>query len=247
MKALDISQISFSYNSPADKSATGGNGYVLHNFSMSIEQGKIHALLGPNGAGKTTLMRVITGMLRGCTGEVFIFGNKIPDKKALLSIGYAPQAVSLYKTLTARENLNFFGAMAGLSDEKTAEHSNNVLAQTGLTAYAEQRIDTYSGGMQRRLNLAVALLHSPRLLLLDEPTVGVDPQSRNHIYETLMSLNASGMTILLSTHIMEEAARLCSEVTLLDKGEVIFDGSLREIDNLEKFFLEKTGRGLRDD
>lgn len=219
---------------------------ALRNFSMSVEQGKIHALLGPNGAGKTTLMRIITGMLRGYTGKVFIFGNKIPDKKTLLSIGYAPQAVSLYKTLTARENLNFFGAMAGLSDEQTAERSNNVLAQTGLTARADQRIDTYSGGMQRRLNLAVALLHSPRFLLLDEPTVGVDPQSRNHIYETLMSLNASGMTILLSTHIMEEAARLCSEVTLLDKGEVIFDGSLCEIDNLEKFFLEKTGRGLRD-
>ncbi|MDD5344180.1 MAG: ATP-binding cassette domain-containing protein, partial [Smithella sp.] len=106
---------------------------------------------------------------------------------------------------------------------------------------------TYSGGMQRRLNLAVALLHSPKLLLLDEPTVGVDPQTRNHIYETLINLNALGMTILLSTHIMEEASRLCSSVTLLDRGRAIFDGAMSAIDNLEKFFLEKTGRGLRDD
>jgi ABC-2 type transport system ATP-binding protein len=122
-----------------------------------------------------------------------------------------------------------------------------VLAQTGLTDHADKLVSTYSGGMQRRLNLAVALLHSPKLLLLDEPTVGVDPQSRNHIYETLMKLNSSGMTILLSTHIMEEAARLCSNITLLDRGKIIFDGSMSAIDNLEKFFLEKTGRGLRDD
>jgi ABC-2 type transport system ATP-binding protein len=246
MKALEISQINFAYR-PADGTRGDTDAYALRDFSMSVESGKIHALLGPNGAGKTTLMRIITGILQGYAGEVFIRGSKVPDPIALLSIGYAPQAISLYRTLTARENLNFFGAMAGLSDGQIARRAADVLAQTGLTAHAEQRIDTYSGGMQRRLNLAVALLHSPHLLLLDEPTVGVDPQSRNHIYETLTSLNASGMTILLSTHIMEEAARLCSGVTLLDRGEVVFDGAMSAIDNLEKFFLEKTGRGLRDD
>ena len=246
MKALEISGISFSYNSPADKSA-GGIEYALHDFSMAVEQGKIHALLGPNGAGKTTLMKIITGVLRGYSGEVVILGNKMPDNTALLSIGCAPQAISLYMPLTARENLHFFGAMANLSDEQIAQRSDEVLAQTGLTDHADKLVSTYSGGMQRRLNLAVALLHSPKLLLLDEPTVGVDPQSRHHIYETLINLNASGMTILLSTHIMEEAARLCSSVTLLDRGEIVFDGSMSAIDNLEKFFLEKTGRGLRDD
>jgi ABC-2 type transport system ATP-binding protein len=247
MKALEISAISFSYHSPADKSAASEMEYALRNFSMSLEEGKIHALLGPNGAGKTTLMRIITGVLRGYSGKVVIFGNKMPDNRALLSIGCAPQAISLYMPLTARENLRFFGAMANLSDEQIAKRSDDVLAQTGLTGHANKLVVTYSGGMQRRLNLAVALLHSPKLLLLDEPTVGVDPQSRNHIYETLRNLNASGMTILLSTHIMEEAAHICSSVTLADRGEMVFDGAMSAIDNLEKFFLEKTGKGLRDD
>ena len=246
MKALEISQINFSYNQPAGKSAESPE-YVLRDFSMPVESGKIHALLGPNGAGKTTLMRIITGALRGYSGEVFIFGNKMPDNRNLLSIGCAPQAISLYKTLTARENLHFFGAMANLSDEQIAKRSDEVLALTGLTDHAKKPVATYSGGMQRRLNLAVALLHSPKLLLLDEPTAGVDPQSRHHIYETLINLNSSGMTILLSTHIMEEAARLCSSVTLADRGVIVFDGAMSSIDNLEKFFLEKTGRGLRDD
>jgi ABC-2 type transport system ATP-binding protein len=246
MKALEISAISFSYHAKADQSAEG-NGYALHNFSMSVEEGKIHALLGPNGAGKTTLMKIITGVLRGYLGDIFIFGHKMPDQKALFSIGCAPQAISLYLPLTARENLHFFGVMANLSEEQIARRSAEVLARTGLNDHADKPVSTYSGGMQRRLNLAVALLHEPKLLLLDEPTVGVDPQSRNHICETLDHLNTSGMTILLSTHIMEEAARLCSSVTLLDKGEIIFDGSMSAIENLEKFFLEKTGRGLRDD
>ena len=171
----------------------------------------------------------------------------MPDNTALMSIGYAPQAISLYMTLTALENLHFFGVMANLSEEQIAKRSEEVLTQTGLTDHAGKLVSTYSGGMQRRLNLAVALLHSPKLLLLDEPTVGVDPQSRNHIYETMKNLHASGMTILLSTHVMEEASRLCSSVTLLDRGEIIFDGAMSSIDNLEKFFLEKTGRGLRDD
>ncbi len=239
MNALDISSITFSYE--------GATVRALQNVSLTVTDGRMQALLGPNGAGKSTLMRIATGQLRGYSGNVSIYGTKMPDRGALLSIGYAPQPISLYTTLTARENLRFFGAMAGLSDEQIALRSEIVLEQIGLTHHAEEQVATYSGGMQRRLNLAVALLHSPKLLLLDEPTVGVDPQSRNHIYDTLMELNAAGMTILLSTHFMEEAQRLCSRVTLADKGEVIFDGPMSDIDNLEKFFLEKTGRGLRDD
>ncbi|MEE9913352.1 MAG: ABC transporter ATP-binding protein [Deltaproteobacteria bacterium] len=239
MNALDISSITFSYE--------GAPVCALQNFSLRVQDGRIQALLGPNGAGKSTLMRVITGQLRGYSGDVFIYGNKMPDRSALLSIGYAPQPISLYTALTACENLRFFGAMAGLSDEQIDLRSEIVLEQIGLTDHAEDQVLTFSGGMQRRLNLAVALLHSPKLLLLDEPTVGVDPQSRNHIYDTLVKLNAAGMTILLSTHIMEEAQRLCSSVTLADRGEVIFNGQMSEIDNLEKLFLEKTGRGLRDE
>ena len=239
MNALDISSITFSYD--------GAQVCALQNFSLTVADGRMQALLGPNGAGKSTLMRIITGQLRGYSGDVLIYNNKMPDRSALLSIGYAPQPISLYTALTTRENLRFFGAMAGLSDEQIVLRSKIVLEQTGLTDHAEETVMTFSGVMQRRLNLAVALLHSPKLLLLDEPTVGVDPQSRNHIYETLTGLNAEGMTILLCTHIMEEAARLCSRVTVADKGEMIFSGPMSDIDNLEKFFLEKTGRELRDE
>ena len=239
MNALDISSITFCYEEASD--------FALKNVSLSVPDGWIQALLGPNGAGKSTLMRIVTGQMRGYTGEVSIFGTKMPDRSALLSIGYAPQPISLYTSLTARENLRFFGAMAGLKEEQIGLRTKNLLERVGLSDHAEDQVATYSGGMQRRLNLAAALLHSPKLLLLDEPTVGVDPQSRNHIYDTLLELNAAGMTILLSTHIMEEAQRLCSSVTLVDKGEVIFNGPMSGISDLEKFFLEKTGRGLRDD
>ena len=238
MTALSVSTVTFTYE--------GAPLCALRNFSLSVADGRMHALLGPNGAGKSTLMRIITGQLRGYAGEIMIDESKMPDRIALLSIGYAPQPISLYKALTAQENLRFFGSMAHLSREQIAARSEAVLEQTGLAEHAEDLVETFSGGMQRRLNLAVALLHSPKLLLLDEPTVGVDPQSRNHIYETLSALNASGMTILLCTHMMEEAQRLCSRVTLVDKGETIFDGLMSEIGDLETFFLEKTGRGLRD-
>jgi len=247
MKALEISQITFSYNQKADNSASGGDEYALRDFSMSVDEGEIHALLGPNGAGKTTLMRLITGQLRGYRGHIFIDGNKNDDRDALMSLGYAPQPVSVFVSLTALENLRVFGVMAGLSHDNLKERSHAVLEETGLLPYAKKRASTYSGGMLRRLNLAVALLHSPRLLLLDEPTVGVDPQSRHNIYETLKKMNSAGVTIVLCTHIMDEAQRLCSRVTMLDRGSVIFSGNMNEIGNLEKFFLERTGRGLRDD
>lgn len=247
MKALEISGITYSYNQSVDRSGIAENEYALRDFSMSVQSGQFHALLGPNGAGKTTLMRLITGQLRGYIGDVFIYGHKKWGKEVLNSIGYAPQPISVYTTLTAMENLRIFGVMAGLSKDSLNRQSKEVLEETGLSSHAQKRVSTYSGGMLRRLNLAVALLHSPQLLLLDEPTVGVDPQSRNHIYETLKKINAAGITIVLCTHIMDEAQRLCSRVTLLDKGSVIFSGDMKEIDNLEKFFLERTGRGLRDE
>jgi ABC-2 type transport system ATP-binding protein len=247
MKALKISRMSFSYNAAGSKSADKAREYALQDFNLEVESGQIHALLGPNGAGKTTLMRVITGQLRGYAGEVFISNRKMPDKDALMTIGYAPQPISLYTVLTARENLRFFGVMAGLPEHLVNERSEKVLGETMLSPYAAKPVSTYSGGMLRRLNLAVALLHEPELLLLDEPTVGVDPQSRHHIYETLTNLNSAGMTILLCTHIMDEAQRLCSRVTMLDRGVAVFSGDMDAIDNLEEFFLEKTGHGLRDE
>ena len=251
MNALEINGITFCYDNEAYVSSNNNGDiageYALKDFSMSVASGRIHALLGPNGAGKTTLMRIVTGQLRRYRGTVNIYGNKPESIEALNSIGYAPQPISLFTALTARENLRFFGIMAGLSADLLHERSQEVLEETELTGYAEKKVTTYSGGMLRRLNLAVALLHSPRLLLLDEPTVGVDPQSRHHIYESLKKLNAEGMTILLSTHIMDEAQRLCSAVTLVDKGSGVFSGEMAGIKNLEEFFLEKTGRKLRDE
>ena len=247
MKALEISSVTFSYDMPTDKSDAGRHQYALRNFSMFVESGQFHALLGPNGAGKTTLMRLITGQLRGYKGKAIVFGHKNSEKQALAYIGYAPQPVSVFTSLTAMENLRLFGAMAGLSGHSLKQRSAQVLDETGLSSYTKKRVSTYSGGMLRRLNLAVALLHSPRMLLLDEPTVGVDPQSRHHIYETLKKMNTAGVTVVLCTHIMDEAQRLCTSVTLVDKGSVIFTGDMSEIDNLEKFFLEMTGRGLRDE
>ncbi len=238
MNALSVSSVTFSYD--------GASGYALDHFSLSVAKGRMHALLGPNGAGKSTLMKIVTGQMRGYSGDVLVFGRKMPDRPALLSIGYAPQPISLYPALSAYENLRFFGAMAGLSGIQIRDRAENVLSLTGLVDYARQKVSTYSGGMQRRLNLAVALLHTPKLLLLDEPTVGVDPQSRNHIYDMLASLHAEGISILLCTHMMEEAQRLCGSVTLADRGRVVFDGPMSEVGDLEQFFLEKTGRGLRD-
>jgi ABC-2 type transport system ATP-binding protein len=251
MNALEVNGITFCYDNPAcaspnnDGDAAGE--FALKDFSMTVADGGIHALLGPNGAGKTTLMRVVTGQLRGYRGTVNIYGDKPENIETLNSIGYAPQPISLFTALTANENLRFFGIMAGLSTDRLKDRAQEVLEETELTSYAGKKIATYSGGMLRRLNLAVALLHSPRLLLLDEPTVGVDPQSRHHIYESLKKLNAEGMTILLSTHIMDEAQRLCSAITLVDRGSVVFSGEMAGIKNLEEFFLEKTGHGLRDE
>jgi len=247
MNALEISGITFSYNLPAGKAAESNREYALKDFSLKVESGNMHALLGPNGAGKTTVMRIIAGQLRGYTGVVGIYGRKAGDRAALNYLGYAPQPISLFASLTALENLHFFGVMAGLSENKMEQRFQEVLTETGLTAYAEKRVSTYSGGMLRRLNLAVALLHSPRLLLLDEPTAGIDPQSRHHIYEALHKLNTSGITILLCTHLMDEAQRLCSKVDLVDKGSVVFSGDMAGVGDLEAFFLEKTGRELRDE
>lgn len=157
MKALEISGITFSYNQSVDKSNIAGNEYALRDFSMSVESGQFHALLGPNGAGKTTLMRLITGQLRGYTGEINIYGYKNANKEVLRLIGYAPQPISVYTTLTAMENLRIFGVMAGLPEELLKQRSREVLEETGLLSHAQKHVSAYSGGMLRRLNLAVAL------------------------------------------------------------------------------------------
>jgi len=195
---------------------------AVDGVSLEIRPGETFGLLGPNGAGKTTTINILVGALRPDSGHVEIDGAADPTRPALRrKIGVAPQAVSLYDELTAVENLTFFGRLYGLTGARLKERVEWALKFAGLEDRANDRVDTYSGGMQRRLNLASALLHAPAVLLLDEPTVGVDPQSRHHILENIAGLHNHGCTVLYTTHYMEEAQRLCDRVAIMDHGKVL--------------------------
>jgi len=196
---------------------------VVDDISFSVKQGEIFGLLGPNGAGKSTTISMATGVLKPTAGRILLDGQ---DLRADLNrskrlIGYVPQDLALYPTLSARDNLEFFGRIYGLSGRDLANRIYDVLEIVQLTDRANDAVGHFSGGMKRRVNLAAGLLHSPRLLFLDEPTVGVDPQSRNAIFESLEVLNREGMSIVYTTHYMEEAERLCARVAIVDHGKVI--------------------------
>jgi linearmycin/streptolysin S transport system ATP-binding protein len=204
---------------------------AVRGVSFEIHQGETYGLLGPNGAGKTTTISMICGLLERDGGEVTLDGASI-DVGAVAAksgIGYVPQELALYPDLSGRENLRFFGRLYDLTGRELAGRVGEVLSLTGLTGRAGDRVATYSGGMQRRLNIGIGLLHHPRLLLLDEPTVGVDPQSRNAILESIAALAQAGMAILYTTHYMEEAARLCHRVGIIDAGEIRAEGTPAEL------------------
>jgi ABC-2 type transport system ATP-binding protein len=191
--------------------------------------------LGPNGAGKSTTIAMVVGALKPDSGEVRIDGRySAASKNARALIGVAPQALSLYEDLTADENLSFFGKLYGLSGKTLAERVNWTLGFAGLTDRRKGRVSTYSGGMKRRLNIAVALVHNPKMVVFDEPTVGIDPQSRNHIFDCIDAIKADGRSIIYTTHYMEEAERLCDRVAIMDKGLLL------DIDNVEAL-LERHG------
>lgn len=200
---------------------------AVADVSFSITAGETYGLLGPNGAGKTTTISMVCGLLRATSGSVRVLGQTITPTttSAKAAIGLVPQDVALYPDLSARENLNFFGRLQGLSGSVLKDRIDLVLEVVGLQTRAKDRIETYSGGMKRRANIAVGLLHEPSLLVLDEPTVGVDPQSRNAILQAVAELGASGMAILYTTHYMEEAERLCDRVGIIDEGQLIAEGS----------------------
>jgi ABC-2 type transport system ATP-binding protein len=204
---------------------------AVRGVSFEIAEGETYGLLGPNGAGKTTTISMVCGLLARDAGEVTLDGTPIDvgAVAAKAAIGYVPQDLALYPDLTARENLEFFGRLYGLQGARLRSRIAEVLDTVGLTARAGDRTDKYSGGMQRRLNIGIGLLHQPRLLLLDEPTVGVDPQSRNAILESIAALGKSGMAILYTTHYMEEAERLCDRVGIIDAGEIRAEGTQREL------------------
>jgi len=193
---------------------------AVDGVSFDINAGETFGLLGPNGAGKSTTINMVVGVLDPDAGSVEIEGASSPAQ-ARRSIGVAPQSVSLYPELTALENLRFFASLYGYRGKTLAERVEWALDFAGVANRAGDRVGIYSGGMKRRLNLAAALVHEPRILLLDEPTVGVDPQSRNHIFACIEKLRADGLTIIYTTHYMEEAQRLCDRVAIIDHGRVL--------------------------
>ncbi len=207
-----------------------GKTVAVDGLSLAVRKGELFGLLGPNGAGKSTTVSLAVGLLAPDSGTVAIAGLGNPaDPSVRQSIGVAPQAIALYDQLSGEENLRFFGEVYGLSGAALSSRVAWCLDFVGLTDRKGDAIVGYSGGMKRRLNLAAALVHDPQLLLLDEPTVGVDPQSRNKIFENIEALHAEGRTIIYTTHYMEEAVRLCERIAIVDAGRLLALGTVTEL------------------
>ena len=207
-----------------------GDLVAVDGVSFHIAAGEVYGLLGPNGAGKSTSISMVCGLLHRDGGDVSICGEDVDDgPRARRHIGYVPQDVALYPDLSGRENLVFWGRMYGLHGADLETRVDDVLDRVDLADRARDLLKTYSGGMARRINIAAGLLHTPDLLILDEPTVGVDPQSRNAILGYVEELNAAGLSVLYTTHYMEEAERLCHRVGIIDEGKVIAEGTRREL------------------
>ena len=204
---------------------------AVDGVSFTIAEGETFGLLGPNGAGKTTSISMVCGLLEPDGGTVTVAGQQIRTNstKGRSSIGLVPQDLAVYPDLTGEENLKFFGRLYGLNGEELEARIADVLEVIGLTDRKDDHTKEYSGGMQRRLNIGIGLLHRPRLLILDEPTVGVDPQSRNAILESVENLSSQGMAVLYTTHYMEEAERLCDRVAIIDEGQIQAEGTRREL------------------
>ena len=230
---------------------------AVDGVSFTIGKGECFGLLGPNGAGKTTTIRMLSTVLAPDGGDATIGGFSIKTQadKVREIIGVCPQDLALYEEMSALDNLIFFGKMAGLTSKEAREQAVANLKLMELSERGKDKIQKYSGGMKRRVNLAIALMGHPQLLFLDEPTVGIDPQSRNKIFETIQNLQKQGITLLYTTHYMEEADHLCKRVAIIDGGQVIAMDSPRELKKkignpdvvtLENVFLNLTGRSLRD-
>jgi ABC-2 type transport system ATP-binding protein len=234
---------------------------TVKDISFSIEQGEIFGLLGPNGAGKSTVIHMMCGYLPPTAGTITICGlsSRKQEKRLKCLLGIVPQELALYADCTPLENLYFFGHMYGLLTRECKARAEETLHFVRLYERRKDPVKIFSGGMKRRLNIAVALMHAPKVLLMDEPTVGVDPQSREHIFETIERLSEGGMTILYTTHYMEEAERLCRQIAIMDEGRIIARGTLPQLlealdpariiqrpHGLQELFLQLTGKSLRD-
>jgi ABC-2 type transport system ATP-binding protein len=208
-----------------------GDFTAVDGVSFSIEEGEVFGLLGPNGAGKTTTISTISCLLAPDGGDVTVGGHSVRSDMTAVKreLGVVPQEVALYPTLSAGENLAFWGRMYGLSGAALKKAVDDALLLAGLEDRSKERVEKYSGGMKRRINIAAGILHTPRVLLMDEPTVGIDPQSRNHILETVKELNGKGMTVLYTSHYMEEVEFLCDRIAIMDHGKIIAMGTLNEL------------------
>ncbi len=227
---------------------------ALNDLSLEVRQGEFYGLLGPNGAGKTTVISIIAGLVPPDYGTIRVMGMTFQKERNEIKriAAVVPQEIGLYDKLTAIENLVFFGKICGIRGKKLTERVQYALEFARLTGHARSQVATFSVGMKRRLNLAVGLLGDPRLLILDEPCVGIDAQSRNLIHEQLTAINRRGTTIIYTTHYMEEAQQLCGRIGIIDNGRLIQEGTpaillqQRGKANLEELFLDLTGKGLRD-
>lgn len=244
---IEINQLSKKYKNAEE--------FSVINLNLKVEQGEIYGLLGPNGAGKTTLISMLTSLLKPTSGSFTINGLNFKENKNQLKqlIGIVPQEYALYPTLTAFENLQYFGSMYGIKGDTLKNSINEHLEIMGLSKFANKKTATFSGGMKRRVNLIAGILHNPKVLFLDEPTVGVDVQSKNVIIEHLKLLNKQGTTIVYTSHHLNEAETFCSRVAIIDNGEIIIEGIPSRLikdqanaNNLEDVFLVKTGNALRD-
>ncbi|MCL2571414.1 MAG: ABC transporter ATP-binding protein [Defluviitaleaceae bacterium] len=208
-----------------------GDNMALDHLDLNINQGEILGLLGPNGAGKTTAIRSLTGLIGIDSGDIEVFGKKqsLNNKDIKREMGLVTQEITVFNDLSARENLRYFGSLYGLKGADLDSNVDRVLKFIGLTDRASKRPKSFSGGMQRRLNIGCALVHRPKLLIMDEPTVGIDPQSRNHILESVKQIAAEGTTVVYTSHYMEEVQAICNHIAIMDTGRVIAEGSLEEL------------------
>ncbi len=235
------------------------NRAVVDGLSLEIREGEIFGLLGPNGAGKSTTMNMICSLLKPTAGKIELFGHDIrtENSKVKPMIGYIPQDLAIYGNLKAWENVELFTSLYGIKGQKLKDEIDRSLEFVGLSDRRDSFAKTFSGGMKRRLNIACALGHRPKLLIFDEPTVGIDPQSRNFILEKIKDVNRDGTTVIYTSHYMEEVEAICTRVAIMDNGKIVAIGTTEELKNmvrktpdedvsLEEVFLTLTGKKLRD-
>ncbi len=244
--AISISDLSFNYPKQTD--------ILFSHLNLNIFSGDRFGLFGPNGAGKTTLMNLMTGLFSYRHGSIKLAGNEIKDHDKSINklFGFVPQDFSFYHELTPIENLEFFGAWSGLHKKEIKKRINELLEIVGLSEVGNKQIQKFSGGMKRRVNLAIGIIHQPKILFLDEPTVGVDVQTRHAIINYLKELNANGTTLIYTSHQLSEAEDLCKTIALIDEGKIITHGKLNDLlfnqneKDLEGLFLKLTGKNYRD-